>query len=231
MGPILRAVAQLDDPALQAVLWRSLLWSAAGFALLAAGAVWAVHALAGLHGWLAWLLDLASGVASAVLAFWLFVPLAAAIGTLFLDRIAQAVEARHYPGLPPAAGAPLREQLWDGAVVGARILALNVVGLALALLLPGVGLLIGWAIAAYAIGRGLFVAVALRRLDRRQAEALYVANRGPVLLTGALLAAAGYVPLANLLVPVLGVAAMVHLLDRALASRLPSRSQTRCRVD
>jgi uncharacterized protein involved in cysteine biosynthesis len=223
MQPILRALAQLDDPALQSVLWRSLLWSAAGFLLLAAGAVWGVHHLAGLQGWLAWALDAASGVAAAVLAFWLFVPLAAAIGTLFIDRIADAVEQRHYPWLPPAPGAPWAAQLWDAVVLGARILLLNLVGLLAALLLPGIGLLVGWAIAAYAIGRGLFVAVALRRVGRRDAASLYARHRGTVLLQGAILAAAGFVPLLHLLVPVLGVAAMVHVLDRAATPPLGSR--------
>jgi uncharacterized protein involved in cysteine biosynthesis len=84
--------------------------------------------------------------------------------------------------------------------------------LVLALLLPGVGFALGWLVASWAIGRGVFVAVAMRRMDRRAANALYRDRRTDVLLQGGLMTAGNLVPLLNLLVPVLGVAAMVHVL-------------------
>jgi CysZ protein len=84
--------------------------------------------------------------------------------------------------------------------------------------LPGVGLFLGWMIAGYAIGRGLFVAVAMRRMPRRTAEGLYRTSRGVVLTQGAILALSAYVPVLNLLVPIVGVAAMVHVLDMALTA-------------
>jgi uncharacterized protein involved in cysteine biosynthesis len=155
-----------------------------------------------------------SGLGAALLAFWLFLPIAAVIGTLYLERIARAVERRFYPGLAPAQGAPAAVQAWDGLAVGARILLLNVLALVLALLIPGIGLVIAWAIGAYAIGRGLFVAVAMRRMSRPEAQALYHRRRVAVLAQGGILALAGYIPLLNLLIPVIGTAAMVHILDR-----------------
>jgi CysZ protein len=88
-------------------------------------------------------------------------------------------------------------------------------------MIPGVGLVLGWTIAAYAIGRGLFVAVAMRRMPRDVAESVYIAHRFAVLLTGGVLAAVTYVPLANLLIPVIGVAAMVHVLDVAMTRGFP----------
>jgi uncharacterized protein involved in cysteine biosynthesis len=220
---ILRAIGQLDDPDFQGVLARSLVYTVLAFAALLGVAIWAVHGAFTLHGWIAWLADAASGVLAALLAFWLFLPVAGLIATLFFERVARAVERRHYPWLPPAHGAPITMQVWDGLTLAARILVLNIVALALALALPGVGLVLGWAVAAYAIGRGLFVAVAMRRMDRGPAESLYRDNRTSVLVAGALLALAGYVPVLNLLVPVIGVAAMVHLLDATLrpAARLP----------
>jgi CysZ protein len=65
----------------------------------------------------------------------------------------------------------------------------------------------------------LFLAVAMRRLNRPESEALYLAVRPIVLAQGAAMAAAGYVPLLNLLIPVVGTAAMVHVMDLALARR------------
>ncbi len=199
------------------VLFRSLLWSAACFIALHFAAIWAIHRLLDLHGWLGWTADVVGGIGASILALWLFLPVAAIIGTLYIERIARAVERRHYPALPPARGAPLAAQLWDAASIAMRILLLNLLALVAALILPGVGLILAWVIGGYAIGRGLFAAVAMRRMPRPAAEALYRRARPAVLVQGCILALAAYVPLLNLLIPVIGTAAMVHVLDRALA--------------
>ena len=212
MRPLLLALGQLGDPALLGVILRCVLLAAACFAALFLAAVRIVHMA--LHGWAAWAADVASGIGTALLAFWLFLPVAAAIGAAFIERVAVAVERRYYPHLPPPRGAPVISQIWDGIRLGLRVLLLNLVALIAALAVPGLGLVLGWAIGAYAIGRGMFVAVAMRRMSRPMAELLYVQHRGAVLLQGAALALASYVPAANLLVPVVSVATMVHLLDR-----------------
>ncbi|MFL5280809.1 MAG: EI24 domain-containing protein [Rhodopila sp.] len=217
LAPTLRALGQLDDPVFLGVVARSVGWSILCFAALHVVTIWTVHWLLDLHGWMAWTADILGSIGASLLAFWLFLPVAAAIGTFYFDRIAYAVERRYYPWLPPPQAAPLTEQIWDGIAVALRVLALNVLALLLALLIPGAGLVLGWMIAAYAIGRGLFVAVAMRRMPREAAESLYQMRRLSVLLTGGILAGAAYVPLANLLIPVVGVAAMVHVLDMAMS--------------
>lgn len=220
--PVARALKQLDDPVFLGVVWRSVAWSVACFAALHALTVWTVHRLLGMHGPLAWAIDLAGSIGASVLAFWLFLPVAALIGALYFDRIAAAVERRFYRGLAPPQGASAGEQVRDGLAVALRVLLLNVIALLLAFLVPGVGLVLGWMIAAFAIGRGLFVAVAMRRMPRAAAEALYRSRRGVVLAQGAVLAAAAYVPILNLLIPVVGTAAMVHILDAAVWAGGPS---------
>jgi uncharacterized protein involved in cysteine biosynthesis len=218
LSPLARALGQLDDPILLGVLWRSLLWSAVCFVALHVAAVAAVHHFLHLHGWIGWVADILGSIGASLLALWLFLPVAAIIGTLYIERIALAVERRHYPTLPPAHGAPLASQLWDAASVGLRILLLNLLALIAALILPGIGLVLAWLIGGYAIGRGLFVAVAMRRMPRQAAEALYRSVRGVVLVQGCVVALAGYVPILNLLIPVVGTAAMVHVLDRAVTT-------------
>ncbi len=216
--PISRAFAQLDDRTFVGVAIRSVAWSAASFAALSAIAVWVVHRVLTWHGLLAWGADILSAVGASLLALWLFLPIAAAIGTLYFDRIALAVERRYYPWLPAAEGASVLEQTIDGIAVALKVLALNLVALVLTVLLPGIGLVLGWLVATYAIGRGLFVAVAMRRMPRAAAESLYRSTRSTVMVNGAILAAAAYVPVINLLIPVIGTAAMVHVLDLALSS-------------
>ena len=214
--PLSRAFAQLSDPVFFGVVWRGVLFSALFFAALVAGAIWSVHHVLALGGPLAWLADALGSVAAAVLALWLFLPVAATIGTFYFERVARAVELRFYPHLPPAEAAPLLDQIEVSLGVGLRVLGLNVLALLLSLFIPGIGLLLGWAVAAWAIGRGMFVAVAMRRLNRPDTEALYRAAWPAVMAQGGAMAAAAYFPLFNLLIPVIGTAAMVHVLDLAL---------------
>jgi CysZ protein len=192
-SPIARALGQLDDPVLIGVLIRSLLWSAACFFALHLAAIWAVHHLLDLHGLLGWAAELLGTIGASLLALWLFLPVAAIIGTLYIDRIALAVERRHYPALPAPRGTPVAIQLWEALSIAGRILLLNLLALIAALLLPGVGLVLAWLVGGYAIGRGLFAAVAMRRVPRPVARMLYHRARGAVLVQGCILALAGYV--------------------------------------
>jgi CysZ protein len=77
--------------------------------------------------------------------------------------------------------------------------------------LPGVGLLLGWVVTGWAIGRGLFVGVAMRRMQRPAALDLYARRWLQTLVPGICLALASTLPPLNLLVPVIGIAAMVHV--------------------
>jgi uncharacterized protein involved in cysteine biosynthesis len=213
-----RAIGQLDDPVFRGVVLRSLAWAMACFVGLYTGGAWGVHQLLALHSWLAWTADVLGSVGVALLAFWLFLPVAAGIGMLFCDRIAATVERRFYPWLPQAESASMLEQAWDSISVAVHVLALSIAALIFAFIVPGLGFVLGWLIASYAIGRGLFVAVAMRRMSRSTAESIYLQCRGVVLAQGGVLALAAYIPLFNLLIPVLGTAAMVHILDMALAT-------------
>jgi uncharacterized protein involved in cysteine biosynthesis len=207
--PPLRAMGQLDDPVFLGVVLRSVVLSVALFVALAACIEQAGHRWLHLAGWLAGTLG---GVAVALLAWLAFLPVAGLVASLFADRVAVRVEQRFYPDLPPGRPAPLAAQAWDGVVLGLQVLLLQVLAWVLAPVLLGASLPLGWIIAAWAIGRGLFVAVAMRRMTRREALALYGARRATVVFQGLLVAAGSLVPFVNLLVPVLGVAAMVHVL-------------------
>jgi uncharacterized protein involved in cysteine biosynthesis len=210
--PLLRALSQLDDRAFLMTVLQSVLCSALALALLGTGIGWEAYRLAAGHSWAAWLASLLGLFGAGLLTLVLFVPLATAIAALFSDRIAAAVERRFYPALPPASPAALAAQVWDGVALGLRVLAMQVLALLLALALPGPGLVLGWLVAAWAMGRGLFMAVAMRRMPRAAAQALYRRRRLPVLAQGGLMVVAALVPVVNLLTPVLGVAALVHVL-------------------
>ena len=226
--PLIRSLSQLDEPVFLGVVLRSVAWALLAFVALAWALSLGVHeavleaaltwgrdpstAQGADSGWLGWLGYAAGPVGAVLLAFLLFLPVACGIATLFVDRVADAVEHRWYPWMPPVAPAPLSHQVWDGLALGLKVLCLQVLALVLSLLLPGIGLLLGWLIAAWAIGRGLFVSVAMRRMGRREAVLLCRHRMTSVLVQGGWMSALGVVPVLNLLAPVLGMAALVHVL-------------------
>jgi len=217
----LRAFGQLDDPALLLVLVQSVALSALCFAALAAGGFWLVHHLVADQGVLGDLASSLGGLAVLVAALYLFVPIAVVIAGLFLQPVCRAVERRWYPGLPPAVGASMLSQSWAGLMIGLRVSVLSLLSLLVSIFIPGPGQVLGWLITAWAIGRGLFAAVAMRRMSRRDADQLYYRQRGAVVLQGAALTLCGAVPLLNFLLPVIGPAAMVHLVSSVAAVKLP----------
>jgi CysZ protein len=216
MTPLLLAFGQLDDPACFGVLVRSVVLALIAYLALLAASIWGIHGLLSAVHWPAWLAGIIGTVGVVLLAMWLFLPTVLLIAMLYIERIARAVDRRFYPYLPPPSPAALPVQLWDGLAIAARVLLLNLVSLVLAFLpVPGVGLALALLVSGWAIGRGLFVAVAMRRMGRPAAQALYRRHRFAVLVPGMLLALAALVPGLNVLVPILGTAAMVHVLNRS----------------
>lgn len=212
---LILAFRQLTDPAFRQPVLLGAAGALAGLIAIGAAASWGLGELATGTGWFAGVAAAAGGVLVVFAAWWLFVPLLLAVSGLFLDGVAAAVERRHYPSLPPAKGATTTSQVWAGLVLAAKMAGLTLILLPLSLLLPMIGTLGLWAVAAIGLGEGLFEGVALRRMDRAAAEALRRQRRSAIWALGGALAAMAAVPLLNLLVPVLGTAAMTHLLHRA----------------
>ncbi|MGG5812185.1 EI24 domain-containing protein [Falsiroseomonas sp. CW058] len=211
---LLLAAGQLLDPAFRRpLLLGAVLALAGGFGI--AGLVgWGLGEVAGGSGWFAGVVAAAGGVLALFAVFWFFVPLLLAVASLFTDGVAEAVERRHYPALPPARGAPAAVQAWAGGALALKMAGLTLILLPLSLLLPIVGALALWAVAAIGLGEGLFEGVAMRRMGRDAAAALRRRRRGEIWGMGAALALLALVAPLNLLVPVLGTAAMTHLLHR-----------------
>ena len=222
LTPLLRSIEQISDRVFLGVVFHSVVWAALAFVLLTLGVTWVVtyetHALVANHGWVAWLAGFLGAFGTAIASLWLFLPLATVIASLFVERITRAVEQRWYPDASPGKPANLVQQVQDALVLGLRVLLMQVVALIVSLIPPYLpGLIFGWGIASWAVGRGMFVPVAMLRMDRPTALALYRKRRFDVLVQGGLMTAASLLPVLNLLVPVLGTAAMVHVLHAAMA--------------
>jgi uncharacterized protein involved in cysteine biosynthesis len=225
----LRSIAQFDDPRFRRVLWRGL---GLTIVLLAAACLLVIYGVnqllssglvAGVIGdqsWLGSLFNIGGVLFTIALSIWLMVPVASAIIALFLDEVAQAVEARHYPHLPKQAAAKLQDQILVSIrFLGLLILA-NIGALILSMILPFLGPVVFWATNGYLMGREYFQMAAMRRLPRAQAQELLRRHQGSIWRAGILMAIPLTIPLVGLFIPILGAATFTHLFERLRA--LPS---------
>lgn len=220
IGSLARAASQLAEPPLRRLLLASLALAACCFAALLAF-LW--HALPWIGGmlpqaaphWMRGALELLAGAGAVLLSIVLFPGVVTAIQSgLMTDRICDAVEARHYPGLPAARSQPLGESLamalrFLGATVVLNLLALPLY------FVPVVNIVAFAALNGYLVARESFEAVAPRRLDADAMARLWRARRGRFWIAGAALAIVMAIPLLNLAGALLAAAAMVHLVEDA----------------
>ena len=144
----------------------------------------------------------------------LMVPAAAAVVGFFLDDVADAVEARHYPGLPPAKPLGLGRQLGDALRFLGLVVLVNLVALVVYLAVPPLAPVVFWAVNGFLLGREYFQLVALRRVGRPQADALWRRHFWRIWLAGTAIAVPLSVPVLSLVVPMLGVAVFAHQVQR-----------------
>jgi CysZ protein len=148
------------------------------------------------------------------LSVFLMVPVASAFTGLFLEDVADAVEDRHYPSLPPATPLALGESLRQSVNFLGVVIAVNLGALFLYPVVgPGVPLVF-WAANGFLLGREYFSLVALRRLPPGEVKAMRRRHRWTLWVAGTLMAAPLSVPILNLVIPVLGVATFTHLYHR-----------------
>jgi len=177
------AVRQLGDPRLRAVIWQSLALSLVLQIAIGFVAWWALqHFVHYDIGWVNSLIQWLGGAAVVVVALLLFPASFGIVVSIFMERIADIVEDEHYPQLGRAHGISVWTGIWTGVVFLVAVIVLNLVMLPFYIL------------------------------------AIFIAGLGAVLfyaingwLTGIVIVFLGTIPVLNLIVPVLGTAAMVHV--------------------
>jgi CysZ protein len=152
------------------------------------------------------------------LSVFLMVPVASAFTGFFLEDVADAVEDRHYPGLPAATPLSLAAGLRQSVNFLGLVVLVNVLALFLYPFVgPGIPFLF-WAVNGFLLGREYFSLVALRRLPPTEVKAMRRRHRWTLWVAGTLMAAPLSVPILNLVVPVLGVATFTHIYHQLAAS-------------
>ena len=229
LSDFLKSVAQFDDPKFRRVLSRGM---GLTIALLIAACLlvnfginqllssaWAANMI-GDQSWLGALINVGGVLFTIALSIWLMVPVTSAIIALFLDEVAQAVEARHYPHLPKQTATKLQDQILVGIRFLGILLLANIGALILSMIVPLLAPFVFWATNGYLMGREYFQMAAMRRMPRAQAQELFQRHQGSIWTAGILMAIPMSIPLVGLFIPILGAATFTHQFERLLA--LPS---------
>jgi CysZ protein len=163
--------------------------------------------------WAETILAIGTGIAMAVLFFFLMGPVTALFAGIYFDQVADIVERKHYPQHAPGRPLGTTQSITTALQFGALALAVN------AAILPTVFFAIGAfvlvAANAYLISREYFVMAAARHMPLEDARALRKANTPLVFVAGLLPAVAAIVPVLNLVVPLFATSYFVHLFKRA----------------
>lgn len=211
---LVRAFAVLGDPRARSVLLLGIGLSLVTLAALVAG-VAALLTWAADFGylWLDRIVEVLGVLGTVVVAWFLFPAVVVAVSSLFLERVVDATEERHYPALPPARSVPITEAAGAGLRLLGASLLLNILALPVyfvpLLNLPVWLLLNGWL-----IGREYAELVGLRRVDLQRLVVLRRQQRVMFWLSGAVIAFLLAIPFLNLVVPVVGAAFMTHRFHR-----------------
>lgn len=222
-----RALGQLGDTRFRRVLWKGL-----GLTVgLLIAITWGMTTLVGFLvpdvmtlpfvGEISFVGGLAMGLAALamiILSAVLMVPVAGAFTGLFLDEVADAVEARHYPHLAPNAEQPLTEAIRESLGFFGVIVGVNLVALILFFFVGPLAPILFWAVNGYLLGREYFVMAAMRRMERKEANALRSRNNIQIWIAGTFMAIPLSIPLLNLIVPILGAATFTHMFHRLARS-------------
>ena len=229
LSDFLKSIAQFDDPKFRRVLWRGLgltiVLLIAACLLVNFGinqllsSTWAAN-LIGNQSWLGALINVGGVLFTIALSIWLMVPVTSAIIALFLDEVAQAVEARHYPHLPKQTATKLQDQILVGIRFLGILLLANIGALILSMIVPLLAPFVFWATNGYLMGREYFQMAAMRRMPRAQAQELFQRHQGSIWTAGILMAIPMSIPLVGLFIPILGAATFTHQFERLRA--LPS---------
>ena len=229
LSDFLKSVAQFDDPKFRRVLWRgmglTIVLLIAACLLVNFGinqllsSAWAANMI-GDQSWLGALINVGGVLFTIALSIWLMVPVTSAIIALFLDEVAQAVEARHYPHLPKQTATKLQDQILVGIRFLGILLLANIGALILSMIVPPLAPFVFWATNGYLMGREYFQMAAMRRMPRAQAQELFQRHQGSIWTAGILMAIPMSIPLVGLFIPILGAATFTHQFERLRA--LPS---------
>jgi CysZ protein len=211
-----RALATLFDRRFVGLLFWMLVLTAILFVALFAGIEYLLFhmpPIAG-HPWINEFLELATPVILVLAVFMLGAPVAAMVGSLFIDRVAEKVDATFYPNDPKAPGTPAATSIGEAFRLVGLTLLINVALLPVDVGIPGLAEAVTLLANGWLFGREFFELASLRHLSRKDSDALRRRHAGKIYAAGLLIAVLTVIPGIDLIAPFFGTALMAHLFKR-----------------
>ena len=210
-----RALVSFFDPALFGTIAKALILTLVLFVLIVVGVEYLIHLLPTLgKPWVNRALEILAPVLAVIGLLAAGGPVAALFGSLYLDRVADAIEARSYPGDAKAVGASLSTSVGAGARLAGLVVLVDLLLLPAEALAPGAGQFVTVLANGFLLGREYFELAALRHLSREAADALRKRNAGRIFGVGLIISVLSFIPFADVAAPLFGAAMMVHLYKR-----------------
>lgn len=208
----------IADPKLRRILLLSLAMAAAAVAVALVSAwIIADWVLGTYVSWLPdWAItagDIGSTIGVLGLMWIMFPAIVTGFAGIFLDGAAKQVELKNYPNEPPGVEPPLWPSIWSSLKFTGLVIVVNIILVPLyliGLLFPPL-LLVIFLVNGWLMGREYFELVGYRHLPPGGVYDARRRNSATVLLGGIAIAFGFTIPFLNLLVPVVGVAMMVHV--------------------
>ncbi|WP_457798028.1 sulfate transporter family protein [Methylocystis sp. S23] len=207
----LAALREILSPPFRNVLFKSL-----GMTFLFLALAWvgldklALSYLAVDHPWLQIALTYATGVGLFLFLAFFLGPISVLVAGLFLDDLADVVEADLYPPGEGGRAIPASQAILMGLRFAAVSAGVNVIALFL-LLLPGINAIAFLLANAYLLGREYFLFAATRFRTLEEATELRRRYAPQLFLAGLFIAAFVATPGLNVLTPLFGVAFMSRI--------------------
>jgi len=207
----LAALREILSPPFRNVLFKSL-----GMTLLFLALAWvgldrfALSYIAVNHPWLQLALTYAAGVGLFLFLAFFIGPISVLVAGLFLDDLADVVEADLYPPGARGRAIPASQAIMMGVRFAAVSAGVNILALFL-LLIPGINAIAFLLANAYLLGREYFLFAATRFRSLEEAMELRRRYAPQLFLAGLFIAAFVVTPGLNVLTPLFGVAFMSRI--------------------
>jgi CysZ protein len=211
-----RAFATLFDRRFVGLVFWTLVVTAVLFVALFAGVEVLLFHMPPIAGYPAinTFLEVATPFILILAVFALGAPVAAMVGSVFIDGIAERVDKYFYPNDVKAPGTPVATGIGEMVRLVGLSLLINVALLPVDVGIPGIAeaatvLANGWL-----FGREFFELASLRHLSRKDSDALRRRHSGKIYGAGLLIAVLTLIPGIDLIAPFFGAALMAHLFKR-----------------
>ncbi|MDA0784657.1 MAG: EI24 domain-containing protein [Proteobacteria bacterium] len=213
-----KALSDLGDPRMRSVLWQSIGLSLVTAILLWSGLTWLLSSteLIGdvpfVGGWLETAVDWLGSIAVFALVILLLPAFLGIYAGFYIETICRAVEARHYPHLATARNQSIMEAVVTGLKFGVLLIVFNLF-LLIFIFFPPIYFVLGWVVNGHLLGREYLEMVGFRRMSPRQLHGYRHKKRGPIFMSGLMLAVIASIPVVNLILPLFGTAMMLHIFE------------------